>query len=631
MTREQFDNLVQKVEQKYRGKANALRLRVLLWALLGYTWFIFWICVVFGIAAGLIALGVALDSDGILFDIVGTLVLGYGLIYVARAFWVTIPAPKGRAITRTDAPVLFSTLEEIRVRLNTLRFHRILISHEFNACVIQRPALGIFGWSRNYLILGLPLMEALNPEEFKAILVHEMAHISRRDGRLGHWLYRLRLGWEQVFAQLQNPSNRRAKSLRSLSAKFADWFWPRFNAHAFVLSRTAEYLADRTAADFPGLQQHAIAGLCRVSAGQHFFADTFWPEIRCLAKQNATPPEDFLACFREILERTLANGEMEKHIAAALRRAQTNADTHPCPADRIKALGCSDLSPTLPPLNPDRATQVFLGSAGELIRREVNAEWRKELVESWTAENRKASILQRQLVDISGVKAGKDPDVIWDRARMQLQLENLQVAEEMLREVLEIAPHHINALLCLGQLLLDREEPEGEALVERAIEREPECIPDAAKILLQYFRRCGRADAIRTLEARLDQHERNQVELRKELASISKIDPFIHHGLSVPELETLRKAMAEFPEIDYVTVAQKQLTYSKRQKFFLLGVYLKRSRWGRVDTDRESRIVSKLAMSTALPGRMFVFAPRGSYSGLARAVSRVAEAKVENR
>jgi Zn-dependent protease with chaperone function len=91
-------------------------------------------------------------------------------------------------------------------------------------------------------------LDGLTPEEFQAVLAHELAHLSREHGRFGRWIYRLRRSWSQVFEQLSRPRGQGEVSLRPLIVKFIDWFWPRFNAYAFVLSRTDEYEADAMAA-----------------------------------------------------------------------------------------------------------------------------------------------------------------------------------------------------------------------------------------------------------------------------------------------------------------------------------------------------------------------------------------------
>ena len=89
---------------------------------------------------------------------------------------------------------------------------------------------------------------ARSPEEVRAILAHEFAHLSRAHGRFSHWIYRLRRSWEHVFQQFSRPRAQGEVSLRPIVVKCVDYFWPRFNAHAFVLSRANEYEADALAA-----------------------------------------------------------------------------------------------------------------------------------------------------------------------------------------------------------------------------------------------------------------------------------------------------------------------------------------------------------------------------------------------
>jgi hypothetical protein len=66
------------------------------------------------------------------------------------------------------------------IRFRTPRFHHVLVTDDFNAAVVQAPRLGLFGWYRNYLLIGLPLAKALTVEQFKAVLAHEFAKRHRK-------------------------------------------------------------------------------------------------------------------------------------------------------------------------------------------------------------------------------------------------------------------------------------------------------------------------------------------------------------------------------------------------------------------------------------------------------------------
>src|SRR5207249_11068756 len=83
------------------------------------------------------------------------------------------------------------------------RLHRTLIAAFVNVGVVHRPRLALFGWYRNYLLLGLPLMQTLSPEEFRTALAHELGHLSRQHGRFGSWIYRIRVMWLRLGAQPQ--------------------------------------------------------------------------------------------------------------------------------------------------------------------------------------------------------------------------------------------------------------------------------------------------------------------------------------------------------------------------------------------------------------------------------------------
>src|SRR5205814_4685403 len=100
-----------------------------------------------------------------------------------RALLVRVKAPQGRAVTRTEAPELFAVLDDLQTQLRSAAFHQVFIDPRCNAGVVQVPRLGVFGWSRNYLLIGLPLLDGLSPDEMRAVLAHEFAHLSREHGR----------------------------------------------------------------------------------------------------------------------------------------------------------------------------------------------------------------------------------------------------------------------------------------------------------------------------------------------------------------------------------------------------------------------------------------------------------------
>src|SRR5262249_43481952 len=98
---------------------------------------------------------------------IGVLIL---VAAILRSLWVHVPEPPGMGLEREQAVPLFLEIDRLRTRLGVPRFHRVILTDDLNAAVVQVPRLGIFGWQKNFLMIGVPLMLVLPPEEFQAVL-----------------------------------------------------------------------------------------------------------------------------------------------------------------------------------------------------------------------------------------------------------------------------------------------------------------------------------------------------------------------------------------------------------------------------------------------------------------------------
>src|SRR6185503_13477577 len=121
---------------------------------------------------------------------------------VMRSMWVSIPIPDGKELSEDNAQPLLALISELREALNGPSVHHVLLSDEFNAGIVQIPRFGMFGWLQNYLIVGLPLLQALSPQEFRAVLAHEFGHLSGRHGKFSGWIYRQRESWIQILTRV---------------------------------------------------------------------------------------------------------------------------------------------------------------------------------------------------------------------------------------------------------------------------------------------------------------------------------------------------------------------------------------------------------------------------------------------
>jgi Zn-dependent protease with chaperone function len=252
---------------------GSYKVRAFLLSLLGYAY-------IFGILAlalaliGLLVLTFARFRHGGAVLVKLALPLGGLALVILRSLWIRFSPPSGRQLTLQDAPVLFAAVDELRAELSSPAVDRVLLTDDLNAAVARVPRLGIFGFHRTYLLVGLPLLQALSPEQFRAVLAHELGHLADKDGHLGAWIYRTRITWEKLLVRLLVEDHWG----KYIFLPFFRWYSPFFSRYSFALAQAQEYQADHAAAVAAGARQAADA-LLTVEIQGEYLQRHYWPEL----------------------------------------------------------------------------------------------------------------------------------------------------------------------------------------------------------------------------------------------------------------------------------------------------------------------------------------------------------------
>jgi Zn-dependent protease with chaperone function len=630
MTREEFDDLVHAVEKRFANRPAALRWRVVMLAALGYVGLLAWLGIVVLISAGFYALMLVGDVQAkIAFAMLGTFIFLGGGYAVLRALLVKVARPEGRPVTRAEAPELFAVLDGLQAELRSQPFHQVLIEPVCNAGVVQVPRLGVFGWQRNYLLIGLPLLDGMSRDEMRAVLAHEFTHLSREHGRMSHWLYRLRRSWQEMFNQLSVPRVRGEFSLRPVVVKFVDYFWPRFNAHAFVLSRANEYEADAQSARLTGNSNAALA-LLRLNVVSFQLDEKLWPDVLKLANEQPAPPPDVFRRLRDGIRAGPSAEDGGKWLGEGLKMTSTNSDTHPCLTERLRALQVAPENLVSPPAQS--AAEALLGPVLDAVREDVQKLWARNIEKKWRERHARANALKDRLSSIEQAPAAAvDVDRLWDKAIALLDLEGGQAATPLLQEIIALRPDHVLAQFHLGRLLLEENRAEGVAHLERAMELDENCLPRACELLHQHYRASGQVAQLRELDARMDRHEKSLAASQAERREVKASDAFIAHGLTEAELQTLRDELQPELRVLRAHLARKELKHFPTQRLFVLCVYSRRAWHGFANKDLDRALVTRLSQKLKLPGRLMIFSPTGSFRALASKVAHAPGAEVFRR
>jgi Zn-dependent protease with chaperone function len=609
VTDEEFAALVGRLDQQAKRNPAGYRTRVLLMALLGNAYLaVMLVLLALLVVAAAISV-VWLKAAGLKIAIV----LAVFLWLVVRALWVGLPPPQGTEIAPRDAPELFGMIEELRRALRSPRFHHVLVTDDFNAAVVQAPRLGLFGWYRNYLLIGLPLVKALTVEQFKAVLAHEFGHLSKGHGRVSNWIYRQRLRWSRLMAALEAAESWGVVLFRP----FLRWYAPYFNAYSYPLARANEFEADATSARLAS-RRAAAEALMAVNVVGSYLHERFWPHILRRADEMPQPAFAPFSVMGTRVASEIDPASIEAWLAQALARKTTLDDTHPSLTERLGALG---EEPALALPAPDAAADRLLGAALQRITFEFDQRWHDRILPSWQERHREVQGARSRLAELDAKHAtGAELSIqeAYDRAILTGSVgDNPDGCVEQLRVLQARAPEEAVLHFALGARLLTRDDESGIALLKRAMERDPSEIARCCEALRDYCWRKGRQEEARDWHRRMSERLAFEHAARRERDVVRTSDQFERHGVDPAALAQMQAQLKAIPGLRKVYFVKKRVRHIPECACYVLGFTLDGwLPWGKKDSSQAA--LRRIQESVQFPGETMILSVEGENRAFGR-------------
>lgn len=486
MDQTRFEQMVARLERESAQSPGLYQIKVALLALLGFG--ILALILSFAGAGLLIIAGASLAvllSGGkaliLLFK------LGKLLLILAIPLWMLVksslsalftrlPAPQGLALRRAQAPALFDAMDDMRRRMKGPRFHHVLITDEVNAAVLQRPLFGLFGWPRNYLILGLPLLESLSPEEALAVVAHEYGHLAGSHSRFAAYIYRLRNTWGTIQGLASQWQGWFGKPLQRIVA----WYAPYFNAYTFVLARTNEYQADAASAELVGANAAASAlKRVNVAAAQY---DAFMERTFKGMADTESPPSDLSARWASQAIQPVPPEQAGQWLRQALNRQPQVDDTHPALSQRLQALpGAGAITEPPTDLQGPSAALIWLGAHVEALRKSLQTAWHQRVAEPWSQQHQAVQAQRQRLVELEALATPNQDERI-ETLELRGQLHPDQDHLPGLIAFNADNADHVLGLYLEGSQRLKLGDEEGLCLMDRVMTLDPDAIKPACEL-----------------------------------------------------------------------------------------------------------------------------------------------------
>jgi Zn-dependent protease with chaperone function len=212
--------------------------------------------------------------------IVITVVLGlFGLsllmVYnVFRFLFISQPAPNDDLallkITEQEEPKLFAMIQEVANGLGSKMPRSVyLVPHSTAFIRVESKIWHLIVPPKKDLIIGLQLINNVTELELKAVIAHELAHITQKDNRINVYNNRLFVTLGKILAdendKILNAIDEKSEEhaflsfFNSIGKLITKWMkgcltlsWPLIALPHFMLSREAEYRADDLSAKIAG-------------------------------------------------------------------------------------------------------------------------------------------------------------------------------------------------------------------------------------------------------------------------------------------------------------------------------------------------------------------------------------------
>jgi Zn-dependent protease with chaperone function len=545
--------------------------RVVGLGLLGYAY-------VLGVLACLIVvtIGSLLVLPSLLTLFLVTLPVGGLALILCRALWVGNPAADGVRVRENEAPELFALVREIRSELQAPRVHQVRFVGGFTAALAQVPLLGVVGPYRNTLVIGLPLLQALAPEEARAVLAHELGHLSRRHGRLGGWAFRSRETWSRVDFVL-----RASRWTSLLFGAFLRWFIPQFDNATFALAQVHEFEADRASVRIAGLDATASA-LARTVVGMAFLDESLAPELWKRADIDPSPP-GFVSSAARKLREAGEHEDAERWLVDALDARPEAISTHPTLRERLEALGFDPehVRPRPARVSVSAAETMLDPELRESLTQVLDERMRELISEEWEEQHQAARGSAARLSELEAKGPWRElpTEELAEYAGLVSRFRGLGAAEAAWERVLELDPASGSALLALGEIHAKRGDADAVDLLERAAHAEPVWAAAAHSIAAEAHAKAGRRREAAEARHRAEDADAGFWEAMAERSNVNPDSELAPHGLPEDVVASIT-ALFDRREIARAYLARKiSETLDDRYPVYVIG-YVRRSRLG---------------------------------------------------
>ncbi|MEZ0217112.1 MAG: M48 family metallopeptidase [Rariglobus sp.] len=525
---------------------------------------------------------------------------GFVTVAVARCLVVRLPEDGALQMDRGTHALLFRDINEIRQRIDAPKFARIEFNMELNAAVAQRPRwLGLLG-SSSTLYIGFPLIFCLSRNEFKTVLAHEIAHISRKHNLSRRWILQVQISIINVY---QYFSGGRSGVVGRCLESWLGGFMPALIDHGLVAGRMHEREADRLAAEAGGVEACSKA-LAKIAVLGALYEEDFRESLEDRVRKSDYPSVRFIDEFLKHVEAATKNpAKVRELLAIELARASELTSSHPSLGERLANIGGT--APAEVELRGGAAEEYF-GRGYKGLIEEIDRRWLSAIMPSWSQRHRNYRQMEARLQKINNLQDEGEKLHGYELLNIAALTEELYGRNHALTAYAEYHtkfPHTIEGRFHYGRLLLANKDERGIQVMSAVVAQSPVYREDGLLVMKAFYQRKQNAEGARWCDAQLEAFYLEMKPVLEDRFEHAKNAVFHTHGLPTDFQESLYRLCGAFPGIQQLHLLRKEVKFFAESPFHVIVVSFN----GRAGFDEDrARLMDMIRNFVELPGDCMV-------------------------
>lgn len=440
------------------------------------------------------------------------------------------------------------------------------------------------------LAVGLPLLQGVTPEQFRACLLSECLTWSVPGGRLYHRYLRGYIAWHRLLERCGAGTGWPT----AFYYRINPFITSRLSAHLFVLARTARNGADAEVIE-RGMRVPLEDALTNLTYKDRIFEHSIRADMYDRAENEPSARLEPFAALQRRMDERQDREEAKIVLNESMISGSNGLSLLPSPSERLIAMGAQ---PHVPEEEGESAAEYLFGDRLKEMVQAADRSWNRAFLAEHGELLSRRREARRELAGVVELASTCGPDegkkranYLWRAGRIREGLEGDDNGPDEalgfhLRAV-SADPDFFPARLSAARLLLDQGDETGMAVLDPVLadcDREKEWM-EAYTMMLAYL---SERDDERTTDF-IDENastfglleERMRTERQrgmKERRQLMPDDHYVRHGLDSAALRRIVQVLERYEHVVVALLVRKSVRYFPEYPFYLLGLEIRTPR-----------------------------------------------------